>query len=72
MCLRVDRLDIVAIGIDQKRGKISRAIVLARTRRAIVAAAGFQPCAVEFSDRSMIRCAEGDMGAGTGRPLVQI
>src|SRR5947199_8289571 len=35
------RLDIVAVGVDQERGEIGRAVVGPRSRAAIVAAAGF-------------------------------
>src|SRR5690348_15115442 len=52
--LRAHRLDIVAVGIDQERGVIGRAVVGARARAAVVASAGLQPVAVEFCDRPMI------------------
>jgi hypothetical protein len=38
--LRANRLDIVAVGIDQERREIGRAVVRARTGGAVVAAAG--------------------------------
>jgi hypothetical protein len=62
--LRADRLDIVAVGVDQERGVIGRAVVGARSRAAIVAAAGFQALGVEFLDRGVIRRRECDMRAG--------
>ena len=64
-----NRLDIVAVGIDQERGVIGRAVIGARAGAAIVAAAGFQALGVEFLDRGVIGCAECDMGAGPWRSL---
>src|SRR5579863_8545366 len=72
LCLGADRLDIVAVGIDQERGKIGRAVILARARCAIVAASGLQPLAMEFFDRGVIGRAERDMRAGSRRFLVKI
>ena len=40
--LRAHRLDIVAVGVDQERGVIGRAVIVARARAAIVAAAGLR------------------------------
>src|SRR4051794_38308310 len=62
---RAHRLDIVAVGVDQERSEIGRAVVGARTRAAIIAAAGFHALGVEFLDRGAIRCAECDMRSGT-------
>ena len=67
--LRANRLDIVAVGIDQERGEIGRAVIGARAGAAIVAAAGLQPLGVEFLDRGVVGRAERDMGAGAGQPL---
>src|SRR5580704_2971241 len=70
---RTNGLDIVAVGIDQERGEIGRAVIGPRAGPAIVAAAGLDALAVEFLDRSMIRRAERDMGAGGAlKTLVQI
>src|SRR5882757_2281920 len=66
------RFDIVAVGVDQERGKIGRAVILAMTRLAIVAAAGLQARGVKLLDRGMVRRAEGDMGAAIGLALVQM
>src|ERR1700719_3192708 len=70
--LGMNRFDIVAVRVDQERGKVGRAIILAWTRRAIVAASGLDAFAMEFSDRGMIGRAKGDMGAGAGISFVQI
>ena len=51
---RGHRLDIVAVGIDQERGVIRRAVVLARARCAIVAAAGLQSSSVKNSERNAV------------------
>ena len=59
--LRTNRLDIVAVGINEKRCVISRAVVGARSGAAIVAAAGFQAFGVKLLDRRMILGAERDM-----------
>src|SRR5579864_3700358 len=70
--LRAHRLDIVAVGIDQERGVIGRAVVGARAGAAIVAPAGLQALAVEFRDRRMIGGAERDMRAFALQTLVKI
>ena len=59
--LRTNRLDIVAVGIDQERGVIGRAVIGARPGAAIVATAGFQAFGVELLDRGVIPGAERDM-----------
>src|SRR5882724_10795738 len=58
---RAHRLDIVAVGVDQKRRVISRAVIRARSGAAIVAAAGLQALGMELLDRRMIVGAERDM-----------
>src|SRR5881397_209254 len=70
--LRTNRLDIVAVGIDQERGVIGRAVIGARPGAAIVAAAGFQAFGVELLDRRMILGAERDMRRRSRRSLVQM
>ena len=70
--LRANRLDIVAIGINEKRRVVGRAVIRARAGAAIVAAAGLQSFGMEFLDRAVIRRAERDMGAGAGSSLVQM
>src|SRR5581483_9182721 len=70
--LRAHRLDIVAVGIDQECGVISRAIVMAMAGRAVVAAAGLEAFCVEFLDRGMVGRAERDMRALALQALVQV
>src|SRR6266700_3986791 len=70
--LRTHRLDIVPIGIDQERREISRAVILAMTRRAIVTTAGLQAFGVKPLDRGMVGRAEGDVGAVSGFVFVQM
>src|ERR1700694_1601094 len=70
--LRTHRLDIVAVGIDQERGKIARTVIGARAGGAVVAASGLQAFAVEFPDRGVVRCAERNMGAGARQSLMPI
>src|SRR6202011_1986588 len=62
----------VAVWVDQEGGKIARAVIGARAGGAVVAASGLQALAVEFPDRGMVRCAERNMGAGSGQSLMQI
>src|SRR3954465_13849733 len=69
---RANRLDIVAIGIDQKRRVVSRAVILARAGAAIVATAALQALAMECLDRIMIPSAKRDMRAIGLPPLVQV
>src|ERR1700690_3975592 len=52
--LCANRLDVVAVGVDQERGKIARAVVGPRAGRAVVAASGLDALAVEFADRGMV------------------
>src|SRR6266851_927661 len=70
--LRANRLDVVAVGINQERRIIGRAVVGPRAGAAIVAAAGLDAVRVEFLDRRVIGRAERDVGARWGRPLVRI
>src|SRR5437762_13604001 len=67
-----NRLDMVAVGVDQKRRVVSRAVIRARAGAAIVAATGLHAFGVEFLDRGMIPGAEGDMGAGLRGAPVQM
>src|SRR5262249_55806340 len=72
-CLsRTNRLDVVAVGVDQKRSIVGRAVIGARTGGAIVAAAGLHALGMELPDRGLIWCAERDMGAGVVWALVQM
>src|SRR5882757_3106718 len=70
--LRTHRLDIVAVGVDQERGEIARAVILAMTGLAIVTAAGLEALGVKLLDRGVIRRAEGDVGAAVGLAVVRI
>src|SRR5260370_289702 len=72
LALPAHRLDIVAVGVDQERGEIARAVIGARPGAAIVAASGLQSVGVEFPDRWVVGRAERDVGAGKGWPLVRI
>src|ERR1700680_1797876 len=70
--LRADRFDIVAVGIDQERRKIARAVIGPRACCAVVAASGLDALGVEFLDRRGVGRAKRDMGAGAPEILVQI
>ena len=70
--LRANRLDIIPVGVNQKRRVVSRAVIRAWPCAAIVAAAGLQALGVEFLDRGMILGAEGDVGAGAGLAIMQM
>src|SRR3954463_4977842 len=67
-----DRLDIVAVRIDQECGIIGRAVVCARAGAAIVAAAGAQARGMKFLDRGMVGRAERNMRAGADGLRAQI
>ena len=62
--LRTHRLDIVAVGIDQERGEIARAVIGARAGGAIVAASGLRSLRVEFLDRGVVGRAKRNVRAG--------
>src|SRR5258707_2264920 len=70
--LRTHRLDIVAVGIDQERRKIARAVIGPGACGAVVAASGLDALGVEFLDRRVVGRAKRDMGAGAPEILVQI
>src|ERR1700731_1183535 len=72
LTLRANRLDIVAVGIDQERRKIGRAVVGPRAGATIVAATGLDAVWVKFPDRRVMGCAERDVGPRRSRPLVGI
>src|SRR5262245_63474385 len=61
-----------AIGVDQERRVIGRAVVLARTGAAIVAAAALQALAVKLFHGVVVLGAEGDVGAVRFPSLVQM
>ena len=69
LMLRADRLDIVAVGIDQERRIIGRAVVGPRAGAAIVAASGLDALCVKFLDGRVIGRAERDVGAAGAGPL---
>src|SRR6266508_5730375 len=56
-----NRLDIVAVGVDQERRVIGRAVIRAWPGAAIVAAAGLQAFGMQLLDRGVILGAERDM-----------
>src|ERR1700676_3293727 len=72
LALSTHRLDVVAVGIDQERGEITRAVIGPRSGGAIVAASGLQSLSVEFFDRRVVGRAEGDVGPRSGRPRMRI
>src|SRR4051812_6753557 len=72
MGLRAHRLDIVAVGIEQERREIGRAVVVAMTGGAVVATAGLQALGMKLFDGGMVGRAERDMGAIILQALVQI
>jgi hypothetical protein len=59
--LRTNRLDIVAVRVDQKCRVIGRAVIRPRSGAAIVTAAGFDAFGMELLDRGMILGTERDM-----------
>src|SRR5882757_7811878 len=70
--LRANRLDIVAVGIDQERGEVGRAVVGAGPCATVIAASGLHALAVKFLDRRVIGRAERDVGASSGRSVMCI
>src|SRR5262249_19896603 len=66
------RLDIVAVGVDQERRVIGRAVIGARARRPVVAAAGLDALRVEFLDGGMIGRAKRDMRAGAFETVLRM
>ena len=63
-----DRFDVVPVWVDDERCVIPGVVLRAKTRRAVVAAAGFDSCAVELVDGGSVGCGEGHMN-GSGRRL---
>src|SRR3981189_779936 len=70
--LRTNRLDIVAVWIDQERGEVGRAVVGAWPGATVIAASGLHALAVKFLDRRVIGRAERDVGASSGRSVMCI
>src|SRR5450631_1392133 len=66
------RLDIVAVGVDQERGVVVRAVVGARTGLAIVLATGLEARAVEGADRGVVGSAEREVRAAAFQFLLRV
>ena len=66
-----DRLDVVPVRVNDERCVIPGVVMRAKTRRAVVAAAGFDSGAVELVDGGSVGCGEGHMnGSGRGIPFL--
>src|SRR5262245_25564337 len=63
-----DRFDVVPVRVDDERRVIPREVLRAKTRRAVVAASGFDGGAVELVDGVPVGCSEGHVNGG-GRRL---
>jgi len=61
-----DRFDVVPVGVNDERCVIPAVVMRSKTRRAVVAAAGFDSGAVELVDGGSVGCGEGHMN-GSGR-----
>jgi len=61
-----DRFDVVPVRVNDERCVIPGVVLRAKTRRAVVAAAGFDSGAVELVDGGSVGCGEGHMN-GSGR-----
>src|ERR1700759_4242905 len=59
-----NRLDIVAVGIDQKSGVVALAVIRPRAGAAVVSAAGLQPRRIKAIDAGAVLGAKRDMRAG--------
>src|SRR4029079_7469191 len=65
-----DRFDVVPVRVDDESCVIPGVVVRAKTRRPVVAAAGFQGGAVERVNGGPVGCGEGHMnGSGRGFPF---
>ena len=65
-----DRFDVVPVWVDDERCVIPGVVMRAKTRRAVVAAAGFDSRAVELVDGGSVGCGEGHMNrSGRGFPF---
>ena len=60
-----DRFDVVPVRVNDERCVIPGVVMRAKTRRAIVAAAGFGSGAVELVDGGSVGCGEGHMTAAS-------
>ena len=64
-----DRFDIVSVRVDDERRVIPGVVLRAKTRRTVVAAAGFDSGAVELVNSGSVGRGEGHMnGSGRGSP----
>src|SRR6201989_536367 len=63
-----DRFDVVPVRVDDERCVIPGAVLRAKTRRAVVAAAGFDSGAVELVNSGSVGCGKGHVN-GSGRRL---
>ena len=64
------RFDVVPVRVKDERCVIPGVVMRAKTRRAVVAAAGFDSGAVELVNGGSVRCGEGHMnGSGRGFPF---
>jgi len=61
-----DRFDVVPVRVNDERCVIPGVVMRAKTRRAVVAAAGFDSGAVELVNGGSVGCGEGHMN-GSGR-----
>jgi hypothetical protein len=65
-----DRFDVVSVRVNDERCVIPGVVMRAKTRRAVVAAAGFDSGAVELVNGGSIGCGESHMnGSGRGFPF---
>jgi hypothetical protein len=65
-----DRFDVVPVRVDDERCVIPGVVLRAKTRRAVVAAAGFDSGAMELVNGGSVGCSEGHMnGSGRGVPF---
>jgi hypothetical protein len=66
-----DRFHVVPVRVNDERCVIPAVVMRAKTRRAVVSAAGFDSGAVELVDGGSVGCGEGHMnGSGWGFPLL--
>ena len=54
-----DRFDVVPVRVNDERCVIAGVVMRAKTRRAVVVAAGFDSGAVELVDGGSVGCGEG-------------
>jgi hypothetical protein len=65
-----DRFDVVPVRVNDERCVIPGVVLRAKTRRAVVAAPGFDSRAVEAVNSGSVGCGEGHMnGSGRGFPF---